>query len=386
MARRRHAEATLALFDRADAAFFGAPLLPWVHRLMPEIGNLRAATAWAHGRDGDPALAFALAAAAGGFWVAAGLDRQAGRDLLSVQALIDEHTPVRRQAQFWLAMANRGVDPGAPASELADAAQRALELFRRLGDREGIYRALSVYIPNAQRTGAAIDVDELVDEMRRQESPEWTVQQRRGRRWVLARQLSRAGDWPGYCQRFRTEIALLRDAGDEWRAWTCAHTVALAEIALGRPEEAVRVMEPAVAAIRARGLARRCWPQVAMLAMARIECADAAAAAGAVADAIALMRVAGSLWWLGDHLAWWLAQTGDLREAARVLGWAEARQDARGEPRSPQGKAAHGWAVQSLARLPAQRLAELREAGARLLDDEVAEILVSTAQGLGAAA
>ena len=378
-ALRSHAQAVLALFDRADAAFFGAPLLPWIAGLMPEIGNLRAASAWACGPHGDPALAFALAAASGGFWAAAGLDSQAGRDLMAVQALVDEHTPLRRQAQFWLAMANRGLDLSVRAAELVDAAQRALALFRRIGDAQGIYRSLSLYIQNAQRLSAPLDIDALVDEMRRQEGPDWTVQQRRGRRWVVARQLSRAGDWPGYCQRFRAEVAMLDEAGDEWRAWTCAHTVALAEISLGRPEEAVRIMEPAVGAIRTHGLARRCWPQVAMLAMARIECADPAGAAPAVREAVALMRSAGSVWWLGDHLAWWLAQVGALRDAARLLGWADARVAARKEPRSPQGKAAHARLLSLLDALPADRREALRDEGARLIDDEVAEVVLAAA-------
>jgi predicted ATPase len=377
--RRRHAEAVLALFDRADAAFFGAPLLPWIAGLMPEIDNLRAASAWARGPHGDPALAFALAAAAGGFWAAAGLDSQAGRDLMAVQDLVDEHTPLHRQAQFWLAMANRGLDLSVRAAELVEAAQQALALFRRLGDAQGIYRSLSLYIQNAQRLSTPIDLDALVDEMRRQEGPEWTVQQRRGRRWVVARQLSRAGDWPGYCERFRAEVAMLNEAGDEWRAWTCAHTVALAEISLGRPEEAVRIMEPAVQAIRAHGLARRCWPQVAMLAMARIECADPSPAAPAVREAVGLMRIAGSVWWLGDHLAWWLAQRGALRDAARLLGWVDTRLAERKEPRSPQGKAAHARLLSLLDALPEDRRAALRDEGARLIDDEVAEVVLAVA-------
>ena len=45
-------------------------------------------------------------------------------------------------------------------------------------------------------------------------------------------------------------------------------------ITLKRPLAAVDVMQPAVAQIRARGLVHRCWPQVAIHAMACIASED----------------------------------------------------------------------------------------------------------------
>jgi hypothetical protein len=138
-----------------------------------------------------------------------------------------------------------------------------------------------------------------------------------------------------------------------------------------------------VTEIRARGLARRCWPQVALLAMARIECGDAVAAAAAVRDAVALLRVGGSVWWLSDHLAWWLAQAGALDDAARVHGWADARSAARNEPRSPQGRAARERLLARLgAEVAPERMAAWRDAGARLIDDEVADIVLGCAARL----
>jgi hypothetical protein len=207
------------------------------------------------------------------------------------------------------------------------------------------------------------------------------VLQRRARRWVLARQLSRQGDWQGYADRFRTEVAVLKEAGDPSRAWTCAHAAALAEIALGRPQEAVKLMEPTVAAIRARGMARRCWMQVAMLAMAHIETGDAKPAARAIGDALPLMRVADGVWWLSDHFAWWLAQVGELADAARLHGWADARHAQRREPRSSHGRAARERLRARIdAALAQDEVAALAAAGARLLDDEAADIVSRAAE------
>jgi predicted ATPase/DNA-binding winged helix-turn-helix (wHTH) protein len=375
--RRRHAEATLAVFERADAVLLGTPMLAWSEQLQPELGNLRAAFAWSLGATGDPAIAIALAGATGSFWNGAGLDAEGGRHLAAVQPLVDEQTPLRRQAQFWLAMANRGSDLSVRATDAFEAAGKAIALFRRTDDVQGLYRSLTVYLQHGLRFAPDIDLDERLEEMRSLEGPDWTPLQRRARRWLVARQWTQRGDYQTYADRMRAETALMNDAGDEGRAWVAAHSVALAEVVLGRPQKAIAALEPAVAAIRARGLARRHWTQIAMLAMAYIHAEDPVRATPRVHEAVGLMQVAGAVWWMSDHLAWWLAQCGAFADAARVQGWADMRSADRGEIQSPQGDAARDAVHRMVGEvMPAQEMKALEAAGARLQDDEVAEIVL----------
>ncbi len=378
--QRRLAEALHARFAAADARLGASALLPWAEALLPEVGHLRAALGWALSPAGDRRLAVALAGASGAFFAGAGLDVEGVRWLTAVQPLIDETTPPRDAAAVWLSLANLGTQPSVTAAGAYDAACRAAELLRRLGDGPALYRALSLLVQHGYRVGAdarGLDVPAVIDEMARLEGPDWNVLARRARRWLVASRLTRAGDWAAAAERYRNEVALMHEAGDHWRAWNAAHNAALAEIMLGRPQAAAELMAPAASAIAARGYARRCWAQVAMHALCRIEAGDLEAARPAVADALRAMRGAGSLGWLDDHLAWWLALGGHAAEAARLHGWAEANHQGAGGHRSPQGTRVRqrllDWLVTALP--DAGRRAALVDDGRRLSADEVAMIV-----------
>jgi predicted ATPase/DNA-binding winged helix-turn-helix (wHTH) protein len=374
--RRRHAEAVLDRFAAADARHTAEPALGWTEALMDDLPDLRAALAWARGDGGDGgdlALAIALAAAAGSFWAAAGLDAEAREALRALQPSVDERVPLATRARFWFAVANRGADASFGWDETADAAARAVELARAAGDAALQHRALARWQTLALRAGRPVDSPALIASMRALEGEDWNVLQRRARRWAEDRVLVERGDWAGYAERQRRELRLLSDAGDDFRAWAVAHNLALAEIACGRPAAAWSVMQPVAAAIRARGLARRCWMQVAMAAMAAIE-ADAADEA-LLAEAVRLMQGAGGLGWMPCHLADWLARQGRLADAARCLGWAEHRYAARGEAPSGHGEAARQRVLARLERdaTPAQRTAWQAE-GAAMDDDQLAAL------------
>jgi predicted ATPase/DNA-binding winged helix-turn-helix (wHTH) protein len=382
--RHRHAHAMVAVFDRADETYSSTPMLVWEARWMPDLGNLRAALAWSLSPAGDPAATVALAGASASFLFAAGLLAEARRYLLAARERLDDAQPLRRRAQFWLASAMRGaMDAAVPPADCMQDAERAVSMFREAGDTNRLYRSLVLYLQEGQRSQAPLDFDALLEEARSLEAPGWTPLQSLGRRNVGAKQLWQTSDWEAYGRSCRAELALMRQAGDERRTWMATHNVALSEMLLGRPEEAAALMEPVVETLRARGLARRCWPQVGILAAARVAAGDPVRAAPAVREAVGMLQVASTLWWLGDQLAWWLAQAGDAAGAARVLGWSDARHAALGMPRGPTERAAMA-ALEPLlaAELAIEALATQREAGGRLTDDEVAGILLAAAARL----
>ena len=136
--------------------------------------------------------------------------------------------------------------------------------------------------------------------MRALEGDDWSSLQRRSRRTTESFAVMLRGDWVRYGELERQELKLLREAGDEYRSWFAAHRVALSEMAQGRADAAVALMQPAVDEIRRAGLLRHCWQQVAVLAVAMIEAGHAPPAP--VQEAVRLMRGAGAMTWSACHL------------------------------------------------------------------------------------
>jgi len=168
--------------------------------------------------------------------------------------------------------------------------------------------------------------------------------------------------------------------GDERSVWLAAHSLALAELQLGRPNDAVQVLVEVVAQIRARGMQRQFVYQIAMLATARIVAGDAQAAGPDLHEAVALLRGEGALWWLGDSLGRVAARRGDFDAAARLQGWAMARTAERGDRRGLVMQAEGDRLVVELApHLAPERLRALQSEGALLDDAAVAALALGAA-------
>lgn len=376
--RRRHALAMLALFEAAEERYTATPVLAWTRALLPELANLRAALQWAlgaDGRPGDESIATHLMAASGSFWALAGLLRESAPLLKRLAPQVADPLPRRVQAQFWLAVANRGADAAFSADETWAALDRVVALAREGGFDMLRHRALSLRPALAQRLGIAVDTEATAAEMRACEGEHWNALQRRARRNCENFALFQRGDWAAYAETQRTELRLNIEAGEDYHAWLVAHRLALAEIAAGRAHEAVAVMRPAIEGIRAQGFQRQCWQQVALLAVACIE--TGAAPAATVHEAVQLMRGAGAMDWMAGHLAEWLTQRGRWPEAARLLGWFDRRLAENPRPMDAQSLAAQQRALQALeAQAPAAQVGAWRTEGTRWVDDDVAAVLL----------
>ncbi|HVK33382.1 MAG TPA: winged helix-turn-helix domain-containing protein [Burkholderiaceae bacterium] len=376
--QRRHAEAVLALFEEADERYTATPVLAWTRELMPELANLRASLHWAlgdDGRAGDETLAIRLMGASGGFWALAGLLGESAPLLRRLAPRVHDPLPLRAQALFWMAVANRGSDPAFSTEEAYEALERVIALARSGGLQALLHRALSLRPQLGVRLGLAVDTDATVAEMRACEGADWSSLQRRGRRNCENFALFQRGDWDAYAQTQRQELRLNLEAGEDYHAWLTAHRLALAEIARGRAAEAVALMRPMVERIRAQGFQRHCWQQVAVLTVAQIEHGDAPA--DAVHETVRLLRGAGAMDWMASHFAEWLTQRGCWADAARLLGWVEARTAASGRAPDPQTRGAQERAQRALdaQASPAQATA-WRDEGARWIDDDVANALL----------
>jgi predicted ATPase/DNA-binding winged helix-turn-helix (wHTH) protein len=376
--QRRHALWVQRVFERAAPVVQDEPLRRWLDALWPEVHDLRAALRWAADNDEDVLLA--LVGLAGSFWAPAPLDREAAQWLAAARPGVHEQTPPLLAARYWQAVALRSVNPVVPIVQSLEAAQRALELFDRLGDDLGRYRMLALLVQHGRRVNPPLPVHALLDRMRAIEQPDWPPLRRMLRMRVEGIVMARAGDWHAYRERFRQEAAMLDEAGDEMRLWGALHHVALAEIALGQPRAAIDVMAPVVQRLREVGLLREQWTRPVVLLLARIESGDGMAAAAAVREVVMLLRVAGAPTWIADHLSLWALDIGDAELAARLSGWADAAIARASEPRNWHASAVHQRVRPRLdATLGVAAHAKLRAEGHAFSDDVALRVVLARA-------
>jgi predicted ATPase/DNA-binding winged helix-turn-helix (wHTH) protein len=376
--QRRHALWVQRVFERAALRVQDEPLRTWLDGLWPEVHDLRAALRWC--ADADTELLLALVGVAGSFWPPAALDREAAPWLAAALASVHEQTPPRLAARYWMAVALRSVDPVVPIPESLAAAQRALALFESLGDTIGSYRMLGLLVQHGRRVDPPLPVQALLERMRALEQPDWPPLRRMLRQRVEGIVMARALDWPAYRERFQQEAAMLAEAGDEMRLWGALHHVALAEIALQRPREAIGVMEPVVQRLREIGLLREQWTRPVVLLLARIEAGEGLAAAAAVREVVTLLRVAGAPTWIADHLSLWALDAGDAELAGRLAGWADAAIARASEPRNWHARAVHQRVQARLdATLGAEAHKQARDAGRTLADDAALRLVLACA-------
>jgi predicted ATPase/DNA-binding winged helix-turn-helix (wHTH) protein len=380
--RRRHAEATLSLFESADELFMRVPTLEWMQQLAPDLDNWRDAFAFALGEDGDPKLATALVAAAASFLAAYGLAREVARACDRVAPFLERPDAVSAEtrARYWLALAFMGSHASVPVPRALEAAKKAAAGFSATGDRLRLYRALHLLSQHADLVGENGSIAPADDEMLRIESPDWPPLLTRLRRQGVARRHRREGRIAEYRDGFAAEARLCAAAGDERAAWILQNHVALAEISLGNLDRAIEVARGVVDQIRRRGMQREFWGQIVLYARVLVERGDAAAALPAVREAIDVLRPQGTLWWLGDHLAWLRVLRDDWINAARLHGWVEARATEHNAPRGPVVKQARDrLRLQLEARFAAHELQGLMDEGAALSDVQVTEIVLERA-------
>jgi predicted ATPase/DNA-binding winged helix-turn-helix (wHTH) protein len=384
--RRRHAQAMLESFERADRVYIGMPALPWVAQHLPDLDNLREALAWARGAaDSDPAareIAVGLAGHCTTFWYQANLLGEGQAAIEAVSPWVDASISPPRAARYWLGLAQLGgywaLAPG-PALE---AARKAHALYRELGDELGVYRTLYLVIPLSLRIGAEGELPSLIDEMRRCEQPGWSPLMRKLLRLTLADEHKRQGRLADYRDALREEVRQMTLHGDVRNAWLASHALATAQLALGNTEAAVELMQSVVTQARSLGLLRQCWAQMAMLMLALIESGDLTRAMPTVRETLALLRGEGTLWWAADHLALVPALRGDLANAARLHGWSDGQLTGRGEARrGPAMQAAYNRLHARLGgAFTAPQLETLAAQGAGLGDDDVIAAVLGDTQ------
>ena len=172
---RRHAEVMLALFERFYHDIFrGTPPAKGAAQLAPDIDNLRGALRWASEPGGDRSVAVALLGTVGsgqGYFHYVASKAETSRWCETLRPLVDDTIPPADAARFWLACAEQGSSIS-PAVAIDDA-NRALLLYRNLGDRLGAYFACNMLMLASRHGGRMEEARRALDDALELRDPTW---------------------------------------------------------------------------------------------------------------------------------------------------------------------------------------------------------------------
>ena len=299
--------------------------------LSAEVDNLRAALAWAQAEGGDDGLLLELAGLSSNVWICAGLNVEGLQRCAAARAALRADIPLAVQALFWLTSARLGIVTS--REDCFEAAGRAMDLYRRIGDESRLYDALATRASigaerlEVEAAGCAIAEGELLDGAAR--SP----RQRATFMWAKARWLRTAGRLDDALAAVLEQAAIYRADGFELgEAIALGANVASYEFQLGREEDAEARARAALACLERLGANAMAGHihHTLMLALAFQGRTAEAFEQGRIARP--LLTAEGDEVRLLEGLALLAAQQGRPRDAACVIGFVDAHRPSRHLP------------------------------------------------------
>jgi predicted ATPase len=281
--RRRHCEDILARSEEGASEWLaGADAHESLFRVLDqEDDNLRAALAWAK-TAGEIELEVRLAVAARWYWVVQGhLDE--GRRVFDGLFARTAGAPKELRT---LTLVHGAIFPFRQGDIAVAAAllQESLDLYRELGDEEGIARGIaevgSIAIAEQDLDRAAALYEEAVPLFRSQGKLS-RVAASLGNLGTIAHM---RGDHATAVRYYAEAIDAAREAGDEDGAAVNLHNLGRSELALGRAEQGLEALRESLAIARRLGyreVIAYCLAGLAELAMIEEDAARAATMLGA---------------------------------------------------------------------------------------------------------
>ncbi len=313
---RRHALAVLdMLMERAS----DRDLNNFDPKLALELENTRAAIDWALSEEGDPACAVELVAYSFPvWWSTAGTDEGLNRAAAAVR-ILGPTTPPSLAARFWLTYAELGLF--STRGDCFDAAQRAADLARALGDTDTLYEALLFRAGLGARRNEFAAAHAAVTEAGRIEDPAWIPRRRALRafaEWILALHEGRYEDAREHAMR---QADLYRASGDARGEQVALGNVAVSDVYGGQPEAAARQLRAVIAELDRIGVGHAAGHATMNLAAALLALGDVEQALAMARRAYALLRREGDHASLLPLLARIAAGRGDHHAALKVVGY-----------------------------------------------------------------
>jgi predicted ATPase/DNA-binding winged helix-turn-helix (wHTH) protein len=368
---RRHAQAVLAILEPFAKDDWG-----WratgssVPAARVELDNLRAALEWAAASAEGHALAIALAGVAYVVWWSSSNMAEGLARCLDLRGFVDDSVPAQAAAQFWDTIGKLGLYSF--RREGYDAATRAAQLYRELGDDQRCFDALAFAAVQGARFASVAEMEAAIAEAARLERPEWPARQRASlqfaRCWWFARQ-GRIEDALACAQ---LQVAICREGGVEVASLYAVSNVAIMELLLGRWHDALDHARTAIGrlhALAADAGAGHLY-QTEMIALLMLGRPDDAWVAAR--NAYPRLLREGDEYRMLLSLALLAARDGRLGDAARIVGFDNAIAMRIGESVNVLASFFHEHLDPLLtAGLPADEQARLAAEGAALRDEEV---------------
>src|SRR5579872_2873378 len=214
---RRHCEYFRNHAEEADKRYGVGSTAAWLASLEPELDNYRAVLAWALKDRHDIALGGAVAGALEWLWYNGGLNAEGRYWIGRAQVGLDESAHPEVAARLWRVLSRLS-----EANMKYDCAERAVTLYRALGDQRGTAWALSHMAFGLSQMGREEEANEAIS--------------------VAIGAMRECGDQLGVAACLATQAGIVRYGGDVVAARELHAQALTAYKALGNEAGLVRVL------------------------------------------------------------------------------------------------------------------------------------------------
>ena len=369
--KRRHAQYFRDLFERAHEALDAHAGCGLARRLRAGARQCsRRARLGARLIAGDPAICVALAGASGALWAELSLLGEGRQRLDAALGRVESHPSTSDVALLWYWLGSlREASP--PQAMLAY--ERAIELYRQLGDAKGLGSSLMRQAAHLTYMGrfeqAAPLFDEALPLLESAELPKALAEYflRFGAMKMLTGNLTSAR------LNFEKSASICRSKGAHNLAIGVLEHLAEAAWTAGDLDTALAGCRETVALARKSQVVRKraMGHSLTNLAGVLTERGDLAEALVAAREGLPLRQELGDAWGTMDHLALRAALAGKLASGARLSAYADSAHAANETSRQPNEARAHAR-LQALLReqLRPNELERLLAEGAKMSEDD----------------
>jgi len=369
---RRHGECFRDQAQAADVRYGMGSTATWLANMELELDNYRAALGWAFDQRHDVLLGGALVAALGDVWFYGGLNAEGRRWVQAAFDALGEHAPDALAAGLWFTLYI--LSDGRLAH---DAAQRAFELYERVGDRRGMITSLHSLGVSLYQLG---QLEASEERLRRSLELANEVGDRRGSAHstnALAYVLGQRGDVDGARCCYEEALAAHVRSGDEGGRAIALRNLAELEFAQGDVAGAVACGSEGLAIeLRGKNLLHQtwCYANLAAYHVALDQLEDARFNAR---QALLLAQKMQRQFQIAvgiQHLALVAAVSGDIARAARLVGYADKWYRDEGGERETTEQWGYARIMERLhGQLKRDELEALLVEGAKLSEEKAVE-------------
>ena len=318
---QRHALFFRKMFEPAFDDWLELSDPEWRARYLGEIGNLRAALDWALEQPVDREIGIELASASGIVWSTLGLFSEGVRRLQMAITRVERGTPDRVRAPLWLWLSRCLAET---PKEAGASLERAIELYRRLGEPIGLGIALV-------RLARCLAIMGKFEESEASVAEAWPLLKDSSTRAIYYYHFncgfvkSRMGDMPAAREEFDQALALARELRDDLGVLAMTGNVVNVMMGLGDLDGAIAALRNLVGLIRSSpsGTPRLLGTALMNLAGFLLEKNDFDASLAVAREGLPLLAADGSAMFFSDYGAHRAGRLGNFGKAALLLGYAD---------------------------------------------------------------